>query len=84
MWMAYISTTTFIPYAENDAAGHKIEFPDDSNWAEYQKTGGKLSRDDWRRSQVNSFIEAVGRAIKKIKPGCRLRDLAVRNLAADT
>ncbi|PYS99473.1 MAG: hypothetical protein DMF63_11475 [Acidobacteria bacterium] len=58
----------FYPYAENDAAGHAIEFPDDTNWAEYQKTDGKLSRDDWRRSNVNSFIEAVGRAIKKIKP----------------
>ena len=58
----------FYPYAENDAAGKKIEFPDDTNWADYQKTGGKLGRDDWRRSQVNSFIEAVGVAIKKIKP----------------
>lgn len=58
----------FYPYAENDAAGHKIEFPDDTNWSEYQKSGGKLSRGDWRRSHVNSFIESVGRAIKKIKP----------------
>src|SRR5215203_2375851 len=58
----------FYPYAEKDAAGNEIEFPDDTNWADYQKTGGKLSRDDWRRSQVNSFIEAVGRSIKKIKP----------------
>jgi len=58
----------FYPYVENDAAGNAIEFPDDSNWAEYQKTGGKLSRGDWRRSHVNSFIEAVGGAIKKIKP----------------
>ena len=58
----------FYPYAEKDAAGNEIEFPDNTNWTEYQKTGGKLSRDDWRRSLVNSFIEAVGRSIKKIKP----------------
>jgi uncharacterized lipoprotein YddW (UPF0748 family) len=58
----------FYPYAEKDTAGNEIEFPDDSNWSQYQKTGGKLGRDDWRRSHVNSFIEAVGRSIKKIKP----------------
>ena len=27
-----------------------------------------LKRDDWRRANVNQFIEAVGREIKKIKP----------------
>ena len=58
----------FYPYAEKDAAGNEIDFPDDSNWLAYQKTGGKLMRDDWRRANVNSFIEAVGLAIKKIKP----------------
>lgn len=58
----------FYPYAENDAAGKKIEFPDEANWQKYQSVGGKLSRDDWRRFQVNNFIESVGREIKKIKP----------------
>jgi uncharacterized lipoprotein YddW (UPF0748 family) len=58
----------FYPYAEKDAAGNEIEFPDDQNWAGYQKTGGKLNRDDWRRSHVNAFIESVGRSIKRIKP----------------
>jgi uncharacterized lipoprotein YddW (UPF0748 family) len=58
----------FYPYAENDAAGKKIEFPDEANWPAYQAGGGKLSRADWRRSHVNAFIEAVGREIKKIKP----------------
>lgn len=69
----------FYPYAEKDAAGNKIEFPDDKNWNEYLQTAAKfnatskvkrltLSRDDWRRSQVNAFIEAVGRESKKIKP----------------
>src|SRR5687768_16526508 len=58
----------FYPYAEKDAAGNEIDFPDDSNWLVYQKKGGKLTRDDWRRAKVNSFIEGVGRAIKQIKP----------------
>jgi uncharacterized lipoprotein YddW (UPF0748 family) len=69
----------FYPYAETDAAGKKIDFPDGANWNAYLKTAGEmsqksgierrpLSRDDWRRSHVNRFIESVGREIKKIKP----------------
>ncbi len=58
----------FYPYAETDAAGKKIDFPDEANWQKYLSVGGKLSRDDWRRSNVNSFIEAVGREVKRIKP----------------
>lgn len=58
----------FYPYAETDAAGKRIDFPDGKNWQAYQKSGGKLGRDDWRRERVNEFIETVGREIKKIKP----------------
>ncbi|MFN0141599.1 MAG: glycoside hydrolase family 10 protein [Pyrinomonadaceae bacterium] len=68
----------FYPYAEKDASGERIEFPDDSNWREYLRTAQMFSneklrriplkRDDWRRANVNEFIAAVGRAIKKIKP----------------
>src|SRR5688500_12700742 len=46
----------FYPYAEKDAAGNKIDFPDEFNWNAYQKRGGKLNRDDWRRENVNTFI----------------------------
>jgi len=58
----------FYPYAEKDAAGKNIDFPDDKNWQAYQQEGGKLNRGDWRRMHVNQFIEAVGREIKRIKP----------------
>ncbi len=58
----------FYPYAEKDASGAKIEFPDDSNWQKYENSGGKLKRDDWRRKNVNDFIESVGREIKRLKP----------------
>ncbi len=68
----------FYPYAEKDANGNKIEFPDDKNWQEYLATAQKFStpklrriplkRDAWRRSNVNQFIESVGREIKRIKP----------------
>ena len=58
----------FYPYAEKDAAGNDIDFPDEENWKRYTATGGKLVRDDWRRANVNTFIAAVGRTIKRIKP----------------
>ena len=58
----------FYPYAERDTTGEKIDFPDDDNWKAYKKSGGNLGRGDWRRSNVNDFIAAVGRTIKQIKP----------------
>jgi uncharacterized lipoprotein YddW (UPF0748 family) len=58
----------FYPYKEKDAAGKTIEFPDDRNWDAYLQNGGNLTRDEWRRENVNKLIEAVGREIKKIKP----------------
>jgi uncharacterized lipoprotein YddW (UPF0748 family) len=58
----------FYPYAETDVAGKKIDFPDEKNWQKYRSDGGKLSRDDWRRWNVDRFIESVGRRIKQIKP----------------
>lgn len=58
----------FYPYAEKDAAGNDIDFPDEDNWQAYQRSGGKFARDDWRREKVNSFIESVGKSIKQIKP----------------
>lgn len=58
----------FYPYPEKDAAGNRIEFPDDKNWQKYQKAGGRLSRDDWRRKNVDDFIQKLGREIKRAKP----------------
>jgi uncharacterized lipoprotein YddW (UPF0748 family) len=58
----------FYPYAEKDAAGQTIEFPDTANWEKYKREGGKLDRGDWRRSHVNKFIETVGRGVKRVKP----------------
>jgi uncharacterized lipoprotein YddW (UPF0748 family) len=58
----------FYPYAEKDAAGNNIDFPDNANWDKYKESGGKLDRGDWRRMHVNDFISSVGREVKKIKP----------------
>ena len=44
------------------------DFPDDSSWSAYQKDGGTLSRGDWRRESVNTFIKKLYTTIKEIKP----------------
>jgi len=44
------------------------EFPDE---ASYQKSGSKLSKDDWRRSNVDSIIQKLSVAIRQTKPGCK-------------
>ena len=41
------------------------EFPDEDA---YKRSGTKLNKDDWRRSNVDSIIKALSIAIKKEKP----------------
>lgn len=44
------------------------EFPDA---ASYRVSGSPLSKNDWRRSNVDSIIRKLGIAIKKEKPSCK-------------
>ncbi len=44
------------------------EFPDEQS---YKKNGNGLTRDDWRRSNVDSIIVALSRAIKEEKEFCK-------------
>lgn len=54
----------FYPY---ESYNNGKDFPDDKSWEVYLKGGGKLSRADWRRASVNTFIERVYREIKAEK-----------------
>lgn len=54
----------FYPYAEYNGGA---DFPDDRSWQLYLENGGKLTRGDWRRQNVNTFIERVYREIKAEK-----------------
>ena len=58
----------FYPYPEADAAKKELPFPDDDTWATYQKAGGKLARDDWRRAAVDGFIKTWADETHKLKP----------------
>ncbi|CAF0970419.1 unnamed protein product [Rotaria sordida] len=52
----------FYPY--NDGT----EFPDAETYRTYQQTGGKLNKDDWRRSSVNNLIQTMYTRIHAVKP----------------
>ncbi|HEX3720273.1 MAG TPA: family 10 glycosylhydrolase [Verrucomicrobiae bacterium] len=60
----------FYPYPEKSGviqSSKDLDFPDDGSWRRYQAKGGKLSRNDWRRENVNQFIELVFHSIKREK-----------------
>jgi uncharacterized lipoprotein YddW (UPF0748 family) len=55
----------FYPYVENDAAGRAIAFPDSATYAKY---GGALAKDDWRRANIDRFVERMYREVHAVKP----------------
>lgn len=57
----------FYPYPERRPNG-STDFPDERSWKAYKKGGGKLARDDWRRSNVDELIETLHKEIAKEKP----------------
>jgi uncharacterized lipoprotein YddW (UPF0748 family) len=58
----------FYPYAENDAKGKAIPFPDDASFQIYRAGGGSLPRPDWRRGNVNTLVARLYKEIKAVKP----------------
>jgi len=57
----------FYPYPQKGWGGHDLDFPDDASWKKYGVHSG-LSREDWRRSNVNQFVHSVSVGIKSAKP----------------
>ncbi len=56
----------FYPYPEKEG-GRDQMFPDESSWSQYG-AGGTLSREDWRRENVNRFVQRTYQSIKALKP----------------
>src|SRR5690606_1258888 len=54
----------FYPYASYNSGA---DFPDQASWKAYQNSGGTLSKADWRRENVNKFIERIYHEIKSEK-----------------
>jgi uncharacterized lipoprotein YddW (UPF0748 family) len=55
----------FYPNQVKDANGATLDFPDG---ASYAKSGSVLARDDWRRANVDTFIQRLYREVHGIKP----------------
>jgi uncharacterized lipoprotein YddW (UPF0748 family) len=49
----------------------EVDFPDEPSWQAYVAGGGKLARADWRRDNVNRFVERVYKSVKAEKPWVR-------------
>ncbi|MBO6576535.1 MAG: family 10 glycosylhydrolase [Rhodothermales bacterium] len=55
----------FYPYAALDSTGAEIPFPDSIAW---RASGFNGSLSDWRRSNVDTFVETLYDAVKAVRP----------------
>jgi uncharacterized lipoprotein YddW (UPF0748 family) len=55
----------FYPYVINDNAGKPVPFPDSATFARY---GNGLALADWRRANIDRFVERMYREVHAIKP----------------
>jgi uncharacterized lipoprotein YddW (UPF0748 family) len=62
-----IDGVQFDDYFYPDPTGVNRDFPDEASWKKFG-AGGKLTRGDWRRENVNAFISRVYTSIKAAKP----------------
>lgn len=60
----------FYPYPDSRCAG--LQFPDSATYARYQAQGGTLSRNDWRRDNVNRFVQQLQREVRAESPTVRV------------
>ena len=54
----------FYPYPVREKSGAVTPFPDEATFAKYH---GAQARDDWRRDNINNFVETLYRSIKAEK-----------------
>ncbi|HEV2695420.1 MAG TPA: family 10 glycosylhydrolase [Verrucomicrobiae bacterium] len=57
----------FYPYHEKNSSGVDIDFPDGATWKKYGLSSG-LNHEDWRRHNVDVFMEQLYRSVKAAKP----------------
>ncbi len=59
----------FYPYPVCDESGGLAEFNDE---ASYRLYGGSVSRDDWRRSNVNDTVKTIYDTVKSVDAECQV------------
>lgn len=55
----------FYPYPEKDSSGRTLDFPDSSSYA---RSGSALQPADWRRDNVDRFVERLYREVHRLRP----------------
>ena len=60
---------SFYPYPQTDAANRTILFPDDATFA---RNGSGLTLADWRRANVDRFVERMYREVHLLKPALKV------------
>ena len=60
----------FYPYPDTRCPG--LAFPDSAGFARYRAAGGALARDDWRRDNVNRFVERLYRDVHAVSSTVRV------------
>ena len=59
----------FYPYPEKNWSGGTLEFPDDASWKKRRLPSTiEIPRDDWRRDNINQFVQKVSQSIHAAKP----------------
>ncbi|MFM7056906.1 MAG: glycoside hydrolase family 10 protein [Planctomycetota bacterium] len=60
----------FYPYPVQ-RNGRPLPFPDENSWSRYVTDGGTLTREDWRRRNVNTLVRRIHEQTQHLKPGIR-------------
>ncbi len=50
----------------------KTNFPDEPSWRAYTQAGGTLTRADWRRDNVDRFVQQMDERVRAVKPWLRV------------
>lgn len=58
----------FYPYPKKIGGKMVQQFDDSATYAAYRAKGGKLDAGDWRRAEMNGFIQRLYSSIKQTKP----------------
>jgi uncharacterized lipoprotein YddW (UPF0748 family) len=59
----------FYPYVQNDASGAAIPFPDSATYARY---GAGVLLADWRRANVDRFVERLYGVVRSLDPALKV------------
>lgn len=58
----------FYPYPVRTASNNFKSFPDEQAYRNYVQKNGAINRDDWRRQNINRFVEQLHNELHQVKP----------------